>query len=284
MTRISSLHTFPIKSCGGTSLQRAEVTGKGFRYDRHWMVVDPDGVFLTQRQIPKLALVRPEVQGETLLLAGQGDSNQIAISIAADGPKTEVRIWGSACKAIEDGDEAAIWLSQYLDTESRLVHMDEEFVRGTPNEDARLEFADSYPFLLLSEGSLEDLNTKIEENAGHSIPMNRFRPNIVVDAPSPFEEDSWANIQIGGVKFEIAEHAIRCATTTVNQATGERGKEPLRTLAQYRRAQHHGKNLGVVFGQRVTNLDTGYIEVGMDVEVLDHKDPIDFSGLIATTS
>ena len=284
MTRISSLHTFPVKSCGGTSLRRAEVTSKGFRYDRHWMVVDSDGLFLTQRQIPKLALVRPRVQDESLLLTGQGDSNRIAVSIAADGPKTEVKIWGSACAAIEDGEEAAKWLTKFLGTESRLVHMANEFIRATPNRDANLEFADSYPFLLASEGSLDHLNANIEQNGGHSIPMNRFRPNIVVDAPSPFEEDSWANIRIGGLKFEVTEHAIRCVTTTVDQATSERGREPLRTLAQYRRAKHQGKTLGVVFGQRVINLDTGHIEVGMDVEVLEHKDPKDFSRLLATTS
>ena len=162
--------------------------------------------------------------------------------------------------------------------------MDEGFVRSIPRGDDGLEFADSYAFLLLSEGSLVDLNTNIEENGSHAIPMNRFRPNIVVDAPLPFEEDSWARIQIGDVEFVMVEHAARCAITTINQGTGEKGKEPLRTLAQYRRVKHEGKNLGVVFGQMATNLNTGYVEVGMDVEVLEYKDPNDFSSLIATTS
>jgi len=284
MARISSLHTYPIKSCAGTSLTRAAVTNKGFRNDRHWMVVDSDGVFLTQRQLPKLALVRPEIQTDVLLLARQGDNSPIELSIDGDGPKTEVWIWGNACTAIEDGKEAAMWLSDHLDVECRLVHMHTDFVRAVPNGDARLEFADSYPLLIVSEGSLEDLNSRIEQNGGQSIPIDRFRPNIVIDASSPFEEDSWANIQIGGLEYVLAEHAVRCVTTTVNQATGESGREPLRTLAQYRRAKHQGKSLGVIFGQRASNLDTGHIQVDMDVEVLKYKDPSDFSGLVASTS
>ncbi len=248
------------------------------------MVVDSDGVFLTQKHIPKMALIRPRVQDEALLLAGKGETSQIEVSFIAGGQRRQVEIYGSACTAIEDTEEAAAWLSDYLDADCKLVHMDEGFVRNIPEGDVRLEFADSYPFLVLSEGSLVDLNANIEENGSQAIPMNRFRPNIVVDAPLAFEEDSWARIQIGDVEFVMVEHAARCVITTINQGTGDKGKEPLRTLAQYRRAKHKGKNLGVVFGQRVSNLNTGYVEVGMDVEVLEYKDPNDFSSLIATTS
>ena len=284
MTRISSLHFYPIKSCGGTSISRGEVTNKGFRHDRHWMVVDSDGVFLTQKHIPKMALIRPRLQDEALLLAGKGETSQIVVSIIAGGARRQVEIYGSVCTAIEDSEEAAAWLSDYLDADCKLVHMEEGFVRSIPKGDFGLEFADISPFLLLSEGSLADLNANIEENGSHAIPMNRFRPNIVVDTPLAFEEDSWARIQIGDVEFVMVEHAARCVITTINQETGEKGKEPLRILAQYRRAKHEGKNLGVVFGQRATNLNTGYVEVGMDVEVLEYKDPNDFSSLIATTS
>lgn len=284
MARISSLHTYPIKSCAGTSLSRAELTNKGFRLDRHWMVVDSDGVFLTQRQFPTLALVRPEIKNGDILLVGQGKNNPIELSVDGGGPRTEVRIWGSACVAIDDGREAATWFSDYLDIECKLVHMDRDFVRTIPNGAARLEFADSYPLLLVSEASLEDLNSRIERNGGQKIPIDRFRPNIVVDASTPYEEDSWADIQIGSLEYVVAEHAVRCVTTTVNQETAERGKEPLRTLAQYRRAKHQGKSLGVIFGQRVANLDTGHIQVNMQVEVSRFKDPSDFSQLLATTS
>lgn len=284
MTQIASLHYYPIKSCSGILLSRGEVTERGFRHDRHWMIVDSNGVFLSQRQIPKMALIQPRVHADGLVLAGKGVSNRVVAPFIESDLATEVEIWGSTCTAIEDNEEASRWLSDYLDIHCKLVHLDESYVRNVPRGHGRLEFADSYPFLFISEQSLDDLNANIEANGSVSISMNRFRPNIVVNAPAPFDEDSWARIKIGDVEFELVEQAVRCSITTVNQSTGEKGKEPLRTLAQYRRAKYEGKNLGVVFGQRATNRNTGYIEVGMTVEVLEYKEPNDFSGLIATTS
>ena len=277
---VSELYYYPIKSCGGIELSRGEVIAKGFQLDRHWMVTDENGLFITQRQKAQLALVRPEVGEESLIIKIKGRSDSVEIPFSDEGQSLEVEVWGNKYKAISDGKLASDFLSNHLGKKALLVHMASGQVREVDTEYGRLEFADSYPFLIVSESSLNDLNARISENDGRPIPINRFRPNIVLAGNEPYEEDSWAKIKIGDLPFDLGEHAVRCITTTTNQETAERGKNPLKTLSAYRKVKIGGGKNGVIFGQRAVQNETGYIELGDKIEILETKDPHDYSKLL----
>lgn len=267
--RVASLHFYPIKSCGGTELRQGEITEKGFMYDRHWMVVEPDGLFLTQREIPKMALIKPMVEDDHLILGGEGEPSLYNVPVNHDGPRREVEVWGNRCEAVDEGDVAAQWLSDYLGIQCRLVHMSNDFVRENKPGYGRLQFADSFPFLIASKESLQELNKRIEENGGTPVPMNRFRPNIVVQGCPPYAEDSWARIQINDIRFDVVKPCIRCPIPQTDQETAEVGKEPTKTLLEFRRISRED----VIFAQKAVNIETGVIEIGNEVTVLEGKQP-----------
>ena len=265
MPAISALHCYPIKSCAGHALTQAELTPRGIRYDREWMVVDDDGVFLSQRSHPALALVLP-APGENILALSAPDMPDLTIATPNEGDPIGVTVWDYPCEGIDQGEEAAQWFKAYLQTSCRLVRMRSSFTRVVdqtyaPRPSDQVGFADGFPLLLISEGSLEDLNTRLPAR----ILMNRFRPNLVVTGCAPYAEDEWKTIQINGLTLEIAKPCGRCATTTVDQLTGQKNsdQEPLRTLATYRRHD----NL-VFFGQNVTYAETGALTVGDDLRVI----------------
>ncbi|MBM3264590.1 MAG: MOSC domain-containing protein [candidate division Zixibacteria bacterium] len=263
MSHISALHCYPVKSCTGHALQRAELTPRGIRYDREWMVVDAEGVFISQRTYPAISQILPAVENGRMTLSAPGMPD-LAIDTPDKGDIRRVVVWNDVCEAIDQGEEAARWLGDYLETTVRLVRMSRSFARivdqtYAPRATDQVGFADGYPMLLISEASLADLNTRLST----PIPMNRFRPNLVVTGCAPYAEDDWGNIRIGGLMLEIVKPCGRCATTTVDQATGikDPDQEPLRTLSTYRR----WKNLAI-FGQNVTCAETGVLSVGDIVE------------------
>ncbi len=265
---VAELNVYPIKACGGFSVQQADAGRMGFRHDRQWMFVDERGMFVAQRDsrglgvaIRTTCLVRTAINDDVLAIAAPGMPGlSIPINGSAGDP-CPVRVWDSRVIAIDQGDEAGQWATQFLSRERpgryRLVRMPDHEHRAVPIGHAELAFADAYPFLIISEESLADLNSRLEQ----ALPMNRFRPNIVLRGGTPYQEDVLDRFRIGSVQFSGTTLCIRCPTTTTNQETAERGKEPLRTLATYRKQPG-----GVVFGRNFNHAGGGTIRVGDQVE------------------
>lgn len=275
---VSELNVYPIKSCKGNSAAVASVVARGFQFDREWMVVDDEGEFFTQRDVPKMALVSPTVNSDgltlnapglpELLISHNGDlhaGGTVNKNASVGAQRTKrVIVWSDVCDAVDQGDAAAEWLSSFLGMRCRLVRMAARFVRQVDQDYAlrvsdQVGFADGFPFLLISEESLGDLNSRLQ----NPIPMNRFRPNIVVKGCKPFEEDEWKTIRIGDIKFDVVKPCARCTITTINQDTIERGQEPLRTLASFRNVDNK-----VMFGQNIVHHSTGSIKISDPVEII----------------
>ncbi|MES9937753.1 MAG: MOSC domain-containing protein [Sedimenticola sp.] len=261
---LSSIYFYPVKSFAGIPLERAPVVARGISCDRRWMVVGPDGVFLTQREHPRMALVQVALIPDGIRLQAPGMPDLDVAKVTDAGAAIGVQVWGDHCTARLADEQASRWLSDYLGSDAQLVFLPDENSRQVDQDYARegdqVGFADGFPFLLISEASLEDLNGRLEQ----PLPMNRFRPNLVVSGCAPYEEDSWRVIRIGDISFRVAKPCSRCAITTTDQLTAERGVEPLRTLNSYRR---RGNN--VYFGQNLLHDGVGDLKVGMTVEVLE---------------
>jgi uncharacterized protein YcbX len=239
------------------------------------MVVDAaSGVFLTQRDEPRLARIAPALVDAELALAAPG-VGQVRVRLAAtDGPRRRVRVWRYEGDGVDQGDEAAGWLSQLLGRAVRLVRTPPGHPRRVNPErspvPAPVAFSDGYPFLVVSQGALDALNARLPA----PIPIDRFRPNLVVDGCAPHAEDGWRRIRVGAVELLLVKPCDRCAVTTVDQRTGERaGAEPLRTLARYRR-----RDGAVWFGQNAVALGVGRLELGTPVEVLETQPALGFEG------
>jgi uncharacterized protein len=262
---LSELNIYPIKSAAGISLQTAEVEWKGLRGDRRWMVVDEQGKFMTQRQFPSMALISVALEDDQLTIAAPG-MKSLAVSIELTAPELEVEVWGDRCRAISTGDAAKEWFSQFLNTSCQLVYLPDDSKRLVASDYAvrpdhdQVSFADAFPFLLISEASLHDLNQRLDA----PIPMNRFRPNLVVRGCDAFAEDRWRKIRIGSVVFHVVKPCARCAITTVEQTTGVKGKEPLQTLATYRLQKGN-----IFFGQNLLQENLGSLQVGDVVEIIE---------------
>jgi|SoiMethySBSTD1v2_1073268.scaffolds.fasta_scaffold681679_2 MOSC domain-containing protein len=257
---LSALNVYPIKSVGGIAAQEWAVDDFGLRYDRRWMVVDSRGRMVTQRTHPRLALARPAIEGERLVVRGPGLDFLVLPLRPGEAVTTTVTIWNDTCPALWQGEAAARWFSALTGAEVALVFMPDNTWRPAEPADgppsSRVSFADAYPFLLLSEESLADLNRRL----AIPVPMNRFRPNLVIRGGRPFGEDDLGTFTIDGIGFRAVKPCDRCMVTTTDQETGERGAEPLRTLSTYRRAT--GK---VYFGQNLVHRDTGVLTVGNEL-------------------
>jgi uncharacterized protein len=257
---LSGLYVYPIKSCAGLSLQSAELCATGLRHDRRWMLVDETGEFMSQRAHPRMALISVRLSAEHLTVAAPGMPD-LEISLGHNNEHLiDVRVFGDTNKGALVGGEADSWFGEFLKFPCRLVHkpddprlVDSSFAQGGD----QVGFADGFAFLLISEASLEDLNGRLKE----PLPMNRFRPNFVLEGCEPYAEDGWGRLRIGTVPFRVAEACPRCAITTVDQRTGTRGKEPLRTLATYRK--YEGE---VYFGRNLIHDALGTVRVGDPVE------------------
>ncbi|MBA2378871.1 MAG: MOSC domain-containing protein [Blastocatellia bacterium] len=265
--RLSEISIYPIKSLGQLPLARSVVEGRGLRHDRRWMLVDMAGRFLTQREHPQMARVSIEVEGAQIHVSVPG-AERIGIQMNPESSdELTVTVWGSTVAARPYSPEISGWFSTVLGMECRLVVMPETSKRPVnPNyavdADDEVSFADGYPFLLIGERSLEDLNSRLER----PVEMRRFRPNLVADTSEPFEEDRWRKIRIGTTIFHVVKPCARCVLTTVDPDRGViDGNEPLRTLATYRKSER-----GVLFGQNlIAENPGGVINVGDEVEVLE---------------
>ncbi len=260
---VSALFYYPIKSCGAVHVQEAELDDCGIRNDRRLLLTEPDGTFLTQREYPSMTQVQPQIEGDHLTLTAPG-MPPLAAELTEDAVAHEIRIFRDTCQAVDQGEAVAEWFSEYLKTPCRLVAMAPQFARRVnPNyahgPEDQVGFADAFPFLLTTEASLDDLNARM----ANPLPMNRFRPNIVVSGATAYAEDTWRSIRIGVVEFTVTKGCVRCVVTTTSQETGEKGEEPLATLATYRNLDGNG----VIFGQNLIHLAHGTIWVGDEVVV-----------------
>jgi len=258
---LSALNVYPIKSAGGISAREWEVDDFGLRYDRRWMVVDAQGRMITQRTHPRLGLARPAIEGEQLVVRTPA-VDPLALPLhTVPAVSTMVTVWDDSCLALWQGEAATRWFSALLGAEVALVYMPNTTWRPAESAYAppssRVSFADAYPFLLLSEESLAELNRRMVR----PLPMNRFRPNLVIRGGPPFGEDEMGAFAIGGIAFHPVKPCDRCVVTTTDQESAERGVEPLRTLATFRKQD--GK---VYFGQNVVHRGTGRLAVGMAVQ------------------
>lgn len=265
MVELTQINIYPVKSCKGTTLTRAGLTAFGLEYDRHWMVVDADGTFLSQRAIPRMALIEPSLTNDGLVLkAPNCETIELPRVTTTESPRT-VKIWNDVCTAQDCGDLAAGWFTQFLGINARLVTLGGAYHRSvnakySTNQD-QVGFADAFPLLLISSASLRELNDRLDS----PIPMNRFRPNLVISGCDPYAEDRWVRFSAGGLTFKVSKPCARCTVPTVDQTTGTKGKEPSVTLSTYRKI-----NNDVYFGQNVINEQkSGELVLGMEVTILE---------------
>ncbi|MFV1977710.1 MAG: MOSC domain-containing protein [Myxococcota bacterium] len=282
--KISSLTQYPIKSCGGMTLERAEIDESGLRGDRPLFLIDENGDALGQEELPRMALIKPSIVGADLVVVAP-DRDSLEIAVVDQGESRQTKHWEDAAPAIDQGDEAARWFSDFLNTPCRLMANGEIRKRAAPERYRHIfpaeqsRFTAVAPILLTSEASLADLNDRIAK----PIRMNRFRQNLVVEGSAPFHEEWWARLRIGDLEFEKVASSERCSVTQLNQETAERSIEPIRTLAKYRR-QPGGVDGGLVFGVYFRPLGPGVLDLGDEVTVLETQDrfiPNDRSAVVA---
>lgn len=271
---LSEINIYPIKSLKGISLKESEIERRGLKFDRRWMLVDEKNKFLTQREFPKMATLETRILENGLQITdGQ---EKLIVPFETDYEKTErVQIWQNKCIANFYGKSVNEWFSDSLKTNCKLALMPDETQRKVNyfyavQKDDHVSFADAYPFLLIGESSLEDLNSRLET----PLLMNRFRPNLVVSGAESFSEDGWKRISIGEEIFHIVKPCARCVITTIDQTTGEKkGVEPLKTLASFRTPKRSIKKK-ILFGQNlITEKAGGVLRVGDKIEVLETKNP-----------
>jgi uncharacterized protein YcbX len=245
---ISGLYRYPLKSARAQELPAAVLRPTGLDGDREWLLTTPQGRFITQRETPRLALLQTDTDASTLRLSAPGLA-ELRVARTCGTPR-QVQIWGDTCGAFDAGDLPAQALSAWLGRECRLVRFDYQQRRAcdpawTGNLVATSAFADAFPLLLINRASLADLNRRI----GRELPVNRFRPNLVVDGLEPYDEDRLSELRVDGIVLRVVKPCTRCRITTTDQASGELdGDEPLRTLRSYR---YDAALQGVSFGQNL---------------------------------
>jgi uncharacterized protein YcbX len=286
---VSALFIYPVKSLRGLAVSSAEVDALGLVGDRRVLIVDDSGQFLTQRTLPRMALIATALNADTLTLSADGHGSisvPLKSSAAAPAAEIAVSVWRHKNLLAEDGGaESAAWLSSFLGLACRLVRIGDNFRRpvlqkrayfaappDAPTIEGRIvtsdlfHFADGYPFLVIGAASLADLNDRLAARGEEPVPMNRFRPNLVIAGSAPFAEDTWPRLRIGDIAFRAAGPCGRCIVTTTDQFTAERGKEPLRTLATYRRDALDPTDVN--FGQNLLHeTKSGTLRVGDPVTV-----------------
>jgi hypothetical protein len=272
--RLTGIFLYPVKSLAGISVPSAELDALGLVGDRRFLVVDETGRFLTQRAVPRMALVATALDATHLTLS-VSPSASVRVARASDltAPLRTVSVWKSENLLAEDcGDEAASFLSEFLSVSCRLVRIGPAFHRPVLKSTGRpgdtVTFADAYPLLVIGEATLADLNDRILARGEASLPMNRFRPNLVIAGAPAFAEDTWPRLRVGDAVFRAGGPCARCILTTTDQATGARdGPEPLRTLATYRRDATDPTDVN--FGQNLIHeTKSGRLHVGDRVQPL----------------
>jgi uncharacterized protein len=265
MLTISELFIYPIKSLGGIAVSSAKVTGRGFEYDRRWMLVDVNNRFLTQREFPAMALLKVELtpSGLKVYHKTKTESEVDVPFFPQINEEATVQIFEENCKAIFVSKIVDEWFSEMLSVKCRLVYMPDTTKRLVDKNyaanDELTGFSDGYPFLIIGQSSLDDLNRRLT----NSLPINRFRPNIVFTGGSPYEEDCIKEFKINTIIFYGVKLSARCTITTVNQDDASKSQEPLKTLASYRQ-----KNNNIYFGQNLLHSGEGVIKTGDKIEVI----------------
>jgi len=265
MLAISALYIYPIKSLGGIPLDTATLTDRGFTHDRRWMLVDKDNCFLTQRELPTMSLLQVQLQEDGLLIQHRHTGDSVKIPFTPTGAPCTVTVWDDSCEAQYVDKNADEWFSRMLSLPCRLVYMPESSLRKVDpnyaNGEEITSFSDGYPLLLIGQSSLDDLNDRLSQK----IPMERFRPNIVFTGGAPYQEDEMSAFNIAGITFYGVKPCARCVIPTIDLNTGEKGKEPLKTLSGYRQ-----RNNKIYFGQNLLfrNAGPAHISVGDAITLL----------------
>jgi uncharacterized protein YcbX len=279
MATLSEITLYPVKSCGGIALRKATITRAGVMtdqiYDREWMVVDAQGICVTQREHPRMALIKPRIKLDTLELSAPGMLRleiPLGLPDPSEAPTLEVQIWEETVKAYDCDATTAAWFSNYLGVPCRLARFHPDVTRlasakWTGDVAAPTLFSDGYPILVASTGSLQDLNDKLRAQGREAIPMNRFRPNLVIDGIEAFEEDYAETYRAGGLLLKPVKPCPRCPMPSIDQSTGEFGPDPMDILQTYRaKPEVDG---AVCFGMNsiVLEGDGVQVEVGQEIEV-----------------
>ncbi len=264
MPVLSQIHIYPVKSLAGIQVEHWPVDRKGLVYDRKWMLVDSEHRFLSQRRLPRMALIKTRIDGERLILSADGHGEVSLALHSQQGDTLEVEIWKDRCEAKTVDDEIDAWLSDFLHDSCRLVYHPEDRVRQVDQRFAQADdqtaFSDGFPFLIVSEGSLQALNQAM----GIEMTMNRFRPNLVVGECPPYAEDTWRRIAINGIAFRLPKPCSRCSVPTIDPETAIVGKEPLTTLNRLRKWDNK-----VFFGQNALHDQCGELALGNAVEIVE---------------
>jgi hypothetical protein len=260
---LSDLIIYPVKSLAGIHLTRWQVTATGFQYDRKWMLIDNQGQFLSQRRLPKMALINTAITAEQLILSVPHQED-LVLSLAPTGGDIIVStIWHDQCAARSVSPDADKWFSDFLETDCRLVYLPDNVIRTVDSKYAeatdQVGFADGFPFLIIAENSLVALNQAMQLD----LSMNRFRPNLVIAGCESYAEDSWRDIRIGDIDFKLPKPCSRCSVPTIDPETAQTGKEPLTTLNRLRKWQNK-----VYFGQNAIHNKSGSLTVGDKVHII----------------
>ncbi len=268
MLHVSELYIYPIKSLGGISVSSAPVTDRGLQHDRRWMLVDNNNRFLSQREIPEMALLKVAITSEGLLVTHSTQYTQIQIPFLPETNQSgEFSLFDDTCSGQYVSSQIDEWFTGILQYQCRLVYMPDSSKRIVSAEYSPVEkitsFSDAYPFLIIGQSSLDDLNNRLEEK----VPVNRFRPNIVFKGGGAYQEDRMAHFRIGDIHFNGVKLCARCNVPTIDQDTAQGGKEPIKTLATYR-----NKKNKIYFGQNLIHTGEGTICVGDAIDILEVKE------------
>lgn len=260
---VTQLFIYPVKSLAGIQLEKSEVDSMGLQYDRRWMVVSPEGVFITQRTVPKMTLINTSLDDGQLTLSTEGKKSHKVALITPASEKMDVVVWKDSLRASKVGDTTDAWLSDALGITCHLVYIEDDVVRQCDldfsDEGERTGFADGFPILVVSEESLIDLNQRLDA----PVDMRRFRPNIVIAGCEAFAEDNLSNFSIGSLPMKAVKICSRCPIPMVDPDLGARtGQEPIATLSTYRKWDGN-----IFFGMNVIQQQQGVISVGDSLEV-----------------
>ena len=267
---LSAITLYPVKSLTGISVTRWPVTKTGLQYDRKWMLIDKDAQFLSQRKLPRMALIKTALTDSHLILSASGKEDLLLPLTPTGGDVINSTIWHRQCDARSVSRDADQWLSDFLDLDCRLVYKSDEIIRPVDPRYARptdnVAFSDGFPFLIISENSLVLLNQEMQLN----LLMTRFRPNLVISGCPGYAEDSWREISIGTIEFRLPKPCSRCSVPTINPVTAQTGKEPLTTLNRIRKWENK-----IYFGQNALHNQCGILSVGdaVQVKVTGEKQP-----------
>lgn len=260
--KLSEIWIYPVKSLGGVSVPSATILQKGLEHDRRWMLLDEKGMLLTQRTHPRMALFKTSMHADHLEIRFAGDVLQMGFEIPAHNSQSTT-VWDDEVSVVPVGATYDRWFSERMGIDCRLMAFPEDHPRpvesGYADDETHVRLQDAFPFLVIGQSSLDDLNRKLDS----PVPMNRFRPNLVFTGGAPHEEDTWKEISIGGLQFTGTRQCVRCSLPTVDQDTGIPGKEPIRTLSSYRKTGNK-----VMFGMNLIGPTYGELRVGDEIEVL----------------